>query len=618
MDDAPTRRRGSLHRTALAPVLCLGLVAQLGCGNPAGSLNAGHGGGTGSEKTQVGTGGVTATGGSPVGGGGSTGSSGNGGSPAGPPGAPGGGSAGAAGGSAGEGGVAASGGAGGAGAVTGPPVLEGPFYTRLQRLTKEQWERSVADILRLDPSATVLDGLFPPSRGAADFNNNERLLFVDLGADLAFEIGAETAAARATGTPDAMANVYAGTDSAGFVRTFGRRAFRRPLTADEEDRYQKVFGVGEQLYGTGFNNGAALVIRAMLQSPKFLYRSELGQAGQALDGYEIASKLSFLLNGTTPSDALLDMASAGGLDSADGIERAARAMLEVDRAAAVMLDFHGQLYHLDQYGSLASSPTQLPAWVELAQVSQQFFDSVFRNGEGLRAILTSKRAFIGPRIATYYGIAADLAPSQIEQRTLDASRVGFFMQVPFLWVNDTGFDPDSIARGVALNAQVLCVTLDEHAAPPPPIPYAVMSGQTNRSRVEQATASCGSCHTSTIDPLGFAFEGFGAVGIARTRDNDSPIDTTGTYTLGSVARSFKGAKDLMSLLADSAEANGCYAKKLMGYALQRDIVDGAAGAAADQSLLTDLTTVSQTSSLKEMIISLVRSPAFRLRPEVTP
>src|SRR5438132_12935784 len=111
MDDAPTRRRGSLRRMALAPALCLGLVAQIGCGDhPSGSLNSGHGGGTGPDRMQTGTGGVTATGGSSAGGAGSPGSSGNGGSSAGAPGAAGGGSAGAAGG----GGVAAPGGAGGA------------------------------------------------------------------------------------------------------------------------------------------------------------------------------------------------------------------------------------------------------------------------------------------------------------------------------------------------------------------------------------------------------------------------------------------------------------------------------------------------------------------------
>ena len=74
----------------------------------------------------------------------------------------------------------------------------------------------------------------------------------------------------------------------------------------------------------------------MLASPKFLYRSELGPAGQPLDGYEIASKLSFWLLGTTPSDELLDTAAAGGLDAVDGVESAARAMLEQPGAVEVM------------------------------------------------------------------------------------------------------------------------------------------------------------------------------------------------------------------------------------------------------------------------------------------
>ena len=136
------------------------------------------------------------------------------------------------------------------------------------------------------------------------------------------------------------------------MRASGRRAFRRPLTADEETKYQGVFTLGEQLYGAGFANGAGLVIRAMLQSPKFLYRSELGPAGPPLDGYEVASKLSFWLLGTTPSDELLDMAAAGGLDAVDGLESVARAMLERPEAVEVMRDFHGQLYHLSLYDGL--------------------------------------------------------------------------------------------------------------------------------------------------------------------------------------------------------------------------------------------------------------------------
>ena len=197
---------------------------------------------------------------------------------------------------------AGSGGAGGGGQPAGGAsaiILDGsPIYTRMQRLTNGQWERAVTDVLRFASPANLSQGFsIPVSGDATDFANNEKRLFVDQQAELDFEAGSETAAALATGSPDALARLYAGTDAAGFVRTLGRRAFRRPLTTDEEAKYQGIFALGERLYGAGFANGAALVIRAMLQSPKFLYRSELGPAGAPLDGYEIASKLSFWLLG---------------------------------------------------------------------------------------------------------------------------------------------------------------------------------------------------------------------------------------------------------------------------------------------------------------------------------
>jgi len=621
MAPALRSRGGFFRRWDLSRLVLVGLACQFGCGDQgAGPSKPGSGGRSGS-------GGVAAQGGAGAGSGGSIGAGGSvvpgsGGAAAGMGGAASGGGAGnggstaatggggAAGGAraGGNGGSASSGGAGG----SGNPVLTGPFYTRLQRLTKEQWERAAADILRLPPAATVLLGLFPPARDTADFNNNERLLFVDLAAELAFETGAETAAAQATSSAEALAKVYAGSDAAGFVRTLGRRAFRRPLTADEETRYQAVFAQGETLYGAGFNNGAALVIRAMLQSPKFLYRSELGAAGQSLDGYEVASKLSFALQGTTPSDALLDMAAAGGLDSADGLEQAARAMLDGDRAAAVMLDFHGQLYRLERYGVPAAVAPKAPAlWLELAEVSSRFFDSVYRKGEGLRAILTSTRYFVGLNLGGYYGL--DPTPSEIEQRTLDSARSGFYTQIPFLSASTSGGDTDPVARGIALAEQALCMTIEDgHVTTPPPSLLPLSTGQTNRTRLEQATAACGTCHTNTIDPLGFAFEGFDTVGSKRARDNDIPVDTKGTVSLDGAARQFTGAKDLMKILADSTQAHACYAKKVMGYALQRDI------AAGDAALLTDLTTVSRSKSLKELLVSLVRSPAFRLRAEVMP
>jgi len=483
-------------------------------------------------------------------------------------------------------------GSGGTGSGGQPPGgsnsinLDGsPIYTRIQRLTNGQWERAVTDVLRLaSPANFPRDFSTPASGGGTDFANNEKLLFVDLQAQLDFEAGSEKAAAVATGSADALARLYAGTDAPGFVRTVGRRAFRRPLTTDEQAKYQDVFALGERLYGAGFANGAALVIRALLQSPKFLYRSELGAAGAPLDGYELASKLSFLLLGTTPSDELLDAAAAGALDAVDGLERAARAMLEQPAAVEIMRDFHGQLYRLALYDDI--NRTDVPASIEseLAETSHRFFDAVFTSGEGLRAILTS---------------------------ALDSSRIGYFMQVPFLLLNGREDGPDSIRRGAALADEVLCLDLVGHTVPLPPLPP-LAAGQTNRDRVEKLTASCAGCHGDLINPLGFAFEGFDGLGQPRDLDNGVPVDTTGTFSFEGGTRRFADARELMRILADGTQAHTCYAKMLTGYALQRDVVE------KDRPLLGDLATVSRERSLKDMVISLVRNPAFRLRAEGTP
>jgi hypothetical protein len=515
-------------------------------------------------------------------------------------------------GASGAGGVAGPAGAGGASPSSGlgPINLDGaPIYTRVQRLTNAQWERAVMDVLRLvSPGDLSQRFSIPAARDATDFTNNEKRLFVDAGAALDFEAGAEAAAALATGSADALARLYPGVDAAGFVRTVGRRVFRRPLTSDEETKYQAVFALGEKLYGAGFANGAALVIRALLQSPMFLYRAELGPAGAPLDGYEVASKLSFWLLGTTPGDDLLDAAGAGQLDSVEGLEAAARAMLEQPAAVTIMRDFHGQVYGLGRYDDLGVMGLPAPLAAELSESSYRFFDEVFKTGEGLRAILTSPRYFVGPALASSYGVPP---PAGIEERTLDPSRIGYFMQVPFLLLNGGNGGTDAIRRGGALSRQVLCTNIPAHPNTPPPL-GPLGPGQTNRERLEQLTASCSPCHSDAIDPLGFAFEGFDGAGLARALDNGEAVNTTGRYAFEDGVRQFSDARELMQLLADGKTSHTCYAKMLVGYALQRDLVEG------DRSLLAELAEVSRQRSVKDLIVSLVRKPAFRLRQEGSP
>lgn len=508
----------------------------------------------------------------------------------------------------------AGGGSGGSGGDPGSSsvTLDGsPIYTRVQRLTITQWRNAVRDILRLEAPGTLGDGFSNPPPGTAEFTNNEKLLYVDVQAASDFEAGSEAAAALATESTAALSRIGAGTNAPEFVSTLGRRAFRRPLSDAEQTKYEGVFALGEELYGAGFDRGAALVIRALLASPHFLYRTELGPTGEPLNGYEIASKLSFWLLGTTPSDALLDSAAAGELDAVDSVEGVARRMLEQPGAVEVMRDFHAQAFRLNRFESLTKPSAREydeAVAAEAVAASSLFFDRVFETGGGLREILTSGRGFIGPKLAPFYELADP--PAGIEERALDASRAGYFMQVPFLLLFGPGDQPATIRRGVTINNELLCHQLEPpaDAAPPPPSPRP--AGSTNREWVEELTSGCGDCHQTFINPLGFAFDAFDGLGRFRELDQGSPADTSGSYPFSDGAREFSGAKELMQIMADTAQAHTCYAKKVTGYSLQRDLVE------ADRPLLGTLSEVSrEEDSLTELVISLVRTPAFRLRAE---
>jgi hypothetical protein len=189
----------------------------------------------------------------------------------------------------GAGGTSSGGSGATAGSTGGPQAspmdLSGaPIYTRVMRLTNEQWENSVTDILRLSARPGLAQSFEQPVAGTTDFTNNEHLLTVSNALWSSYQLASETVAAQATGTAQALSNLHSGTDAAAFIREFGRRAFRRPLTTAEEQTYQAVFDIGAATSGTAsaFAKGAAVVIRGMLQSPHFLYRTEMAAVGAPL------------------------------------------------------------------------------------------------------------------------------------------------------------------------------------------------------------------------------------------------------------------------------------------------------------------------------------------------
>ncbi len=488
------------------------------------------------------------------------------------------------------------------------------------RLTNAQWGRAAQDVLNLASPSGLELSFQGPVIGTTDFSNNELVLDVNQDSWATFQTAAETLASQVTATDAALAKVYSGTDSSGFIKALGRRVYRRPLTTAEQATYTTLYNQGASLTGSRstFAKGASLVIRAMLQSPYFLYRTEMGASGAALSGYEIAAKLSLWLRGTTPSDTLLDSAAGPGkLDSADGAATLATTMLGETTATTVMRQFHSELLHFDRFAQITKvgvSTYTSSLNSEFLDVSTRFFDDILTQGRGLKEILTSTTGYVGPGTASLYGLSPPA--SGYVQKDLGPQRVGWFAQVPYLALYGFNGDPDSIHRGVTLNLDVLCATLGPPAANLPPIPP-LEPGETNRHRIDTLTSGCGSsCHNDMINPLGFSFEHFDGMGQYRDTENGGlTIDSSGSYTFADGnTKSWDDAAGLMQVLASTPQTHTCYAKKLASFGLQRDIVAG------DMPLLNALTSSSMasTGSLKQMIVDLVRNDAFRTHVGGTP
>jgi hypothetical protein len=519
------------------------------------------------------------------------------------------------------GGAGSSGGLGSSGAsaeVANKLTLNGsPAYYRVMRLTNRQWTNSVQGALGLASPPTNTESFQNAVSGTTDFTNNELVLDIDSRGWADFRGAAEALAAQVAGDANLLGKLYSGSDGAGFIAAVGRRIYRRPLTPAETATYQALFDKGPAQSGSlsAFAKGASLVLETMLQSPHFLYRTELGAAGAPLTGYEVASKLSLWLRDSAPDTALLDAAGSGQLDAPAGVAAAAQKLLDDAAAKLVMRQFHGQYLHFDKFAQL--SKVNVPSYdaslnPELAESAALFFERIFSQGLGVKDIFLSTKGFVGPRMAPLY--AGTTAPaSGFAELELGPQRRGYFQQLPFLVLYGHNDDPDSIHRGVSMSLDVLCAPLGTFQGVIPPLPDA-LPGQTNRMRVDEHTKGCGTvCHNNMINPLGFAFEHFDGMGQFREVETKPtevlPIDASGSFAFIDGTKPYKDADELMQVLASDRQSHLCYSKKLASFGLQRDLVEG------DLPLLTKLasTSVSGTSSVKQVMIDLVQQDAFRVR-----
>jgi hypothetical protein len=528
-----------------------------------------------------------------------------------------------------------SGSADGGGDAGDPPVdpfceeetLPGPL-THFARLTHGQYDNTVRDLLGVDtnPSAAFLG-----DTSVKGFTNNADNLVVNDRLARDYRRAAEEIATDLLADPDRLADVV-GCDPAPdadacaqeFIATFGRRAFRRPLTDDENAKFFAIYASGAGLYetGTDFEQGIALAIEAFLQSPSFLYRVELsapppGAELVALSGWEIAARLSYMLWNSTPDDALLDAAEAGELDDTDGIAEHARRLLADARAADPVQDFHAQWLHMDRYPNIQKDADAFPDFDpdtpdSMIAETREFFRATILEHQGTYAdLMTSRTTYVDDRLAAIYGLPGGYGDTLVEVELDPAQRSGFLTQPGFLAANAYLVETSPIHRGVFVQRQILCVEIPD---PPPGIdlelPPADENIRTTRQRVEQHTSpeQCAPCH-DLVNAGGFAFEGYDAVGRVRTQDNGEPVDTAASFQGPDGTVSFTNAIDLVGQLAESEQAQRCYLTQWFRYASAR------AETEADECTLDGMHGAMLESSydVQEMLVALTQTVSFRYR-----
>lgn len=517
------------------------------------------------------------------------------------------------------------GGSGGSSAVQGT----GTVAPRVARLTHLQWANSVQDLLYLAAPPAQRANFTPDA--IIGFDTNASQLWVSNTLRESYENAAEALATQVVSDPQALAKLIpadAPTEPAAraqaFIESFGLRAYRRPLTAAEVSQYQTLFQQGAQLIPEldPFAAGVALCIRLFLQSPYFLYRTELEQ--QAVNGrvplnsYEIAAKLALSLTASIPDAALLQDAAAGSLAPANKtlIDTQAQRLLATDRGKASALHLHTQAFALSRFDLIRKNSELHPDFTPAASASlrksaELFLGALFDESRGMKALLTSPEAFVDANLAPLYGLPGSFGTEFQRVDLTDQPRRGILTHPGFLALFAGEQQPDPIHRGVFINQQLLCVDLQPPAANVPPLP-GEQPNTTNRQRIEALTGkgTCGqACHATLINPLGYAFEHYDSIGKYRTTDGGLNVDATGTYTLDGIEKSFQNALELVELMAGSQAANRCYARHWLYYLSGRlpDAADAATlDALAAQASAQDLST-------KDLVRALVQSDSFLTR-----
>jgi len=510
-----------------------------------------------------------------------------------------------------------------------PPSLPGVEAPR--RLSLTEYKNTIRDLLGMTTPVTTDDLPVDQQAGTSGFLTGAAITSAPDARLLLDKSDAMTTAAMsslATQVPCIATPTAADTCAQQFITTFGRRAFRRPLVDDEVTRLMALYTLqmGPTI-GSTFSEAIRGVTMAIIQSPNFLYRWELGPTTPAIkdvtpggtlvrfNSQEMASRLSYAFWATMPDARLFQLADADQLQTPDQIQQEVRRMIIDPKAKDAYGDFATQWLSLTQLPS-ALKDASLGFTPQMAQSmlaeTGAFVSDIFLGAKAtgsLTDLLTSQRSFIDGTLAKIYGISG-VTGTALQQVTFPAGqRAGILTQASFQTMHGDVDGSFPVRRGAQVYRRLFCkeVNLPDNVqvVPPPP----ATAGQTTRQRFAQhAMNPCAGCH-ALFEPIGFAFENYDGLGGYRTTDNGQPVDASGSLTIGTTPVTFKNAIDLAGDLAQNDQVRDCMATQWMRYVLRRREGDG------DLASLQKAQATFRAASfdMRELLVSIASTDAFSHR-----
>lgn len=397
---------------------------------------------------------------------------------------------------------------------------------------------------------------------------------------------------------------------------FGRRAWRRPLTLEEMARLAGFLDIA-QGQGGSWEDGVRLGLQAILLSPHFLFRVEVDPdpsdpAAHPISDHELAARLSYFLWSSMPDEALDAAADAGGLNEPAAITAQLDRMLADDKARALVDNFAGQWLFLRALDDLDPDYQKYPGFDEELRASMRaeteaFFESFLDSDASALDMLDAGFSFIDDRLARHYGLPEVGGEGLTRITELGPGRAGLLTQASVLSVTSNRTRTSPVKRGLWVLANMLCT---EPPPPPPDVPVLeepVDPDSSLRDRMEQhrADPQCAGCH-ALMDPIGFSFEHFDAIGAWRDDDEGFAIDDSGALP-GDLQ--FSGADELSTLLKADERVARCIAGKLSTYGM---------GRGEDRRRQCGVDKLTQDWAdrgyrLRALIEGLAQSPQFRQR-----